>query len=70
MVATITVCLMVVDWSSNVNDDDKYVCENYDKNADDDDDDDEGGGVVPLLTWGASGAPSLQIRHSPILLET
>ena len=76
MVGTITVCLMVVEWSSNVNDDDKYVCKNYDKNADDkdndddEDDDDEGGGVVPLLTWAASGAPSLQIRHSPILLET
>ena len=41
-----------------------------DKNEDEDGDDDEGGEVVPLLTWGASGAPSLQIRHSPILLES
>ena len=41
-----------------------------DKNEDEDGDDDEGGEVVPLLTWGASGAPSLQIRHSSILLES
>ena len=74
MVGTITVGLMLVEWSSNVDDDDEYVCEDYnvdkDENEDEDGDDDEGGEVVPLLTWGASGAPSLQIRHSPILLET
>ena len=29
MVGTITVGLMLVEWSSNVDDDDEYVCEDY-----------------------------------------